>query len=417
VNSVGFTGAVAGLVTVALAGAGSAVAGAQELNPTAQAVAAHGEFLAQAPPPPTAGVLCLVDSGVDVNPDTQPGLAGRTSLFGGTGDDVTAYHHGTYVAMVAGAAANGWGMVGAWPGLRVLSIRALTETSDRLLGDAYRDGILRCVQAKTVSGVDVQAIELALGGSPALRSAGELAEVQEAVSRARQRGIVLVSAAGNDGGPVNMPASLTDVVAVAAADATGGLCRFSSRGPEVDLDALGCGMDVATTPEGASGVGQSTSLASAYVAGVLVALRSYRPDLTPAGAEALLLDTATLASGGRLLNASAAFRAAGLGALVDAYRPPAVGPPASACDARRRVCARPRAVRVTRHGRRLTIRLAAVPRGAVVMVSVDGHRRLRTRARTLRLRVRHFRRIAIRFTARGRQPSAAAIIHPSDVRR
>ena len=90
-------------------------AGAQELTLTAQAVAAHAEFLTQAPPPPVQGVLCLVDSGVDLNPDTEPILVGRESVFDGTLDDVTPYHHGTYVAMVAGAAANGWGMVGAWP--------------------------------------------------------------------------------------------------------------------------------------------------------------------------------------------------------------------------------------------------------------------------------------------------------------
>ena len=97
----------------------ASAARASEITVTAQAVVAHGEFLTQAPAPPEQGVLCLVDSGVDVNPDTQPILLSRQSVLGGTPDDVTSYHHGTFVAMVAGAAANGWGMVGAWPGLRV----------------------------------------------------------------------------------------------------------------------------------------------------------------------------------------------------------------------------------------------------------------------------------------------------------
>jgi mannitol-1-phosphate/altronate dehydrogenase len=64
---------------------------AAELTVTAQAVAAHGEFLTQAPVPPIQGVLCLVDSGVDVNPDTEPILVGRESIHGGTTDDVTPY--------------------------------------------------------------------------------------------------------------------------------------------------------------------------------------------------------------------------------------------------------------------------------------------------------------------------------------
>ncbi len=113
-------------------GGAVAAARAAELTITAQAVAAHGEFLTQAPAPPTPGVLCLVDSGVDVNPDTQAILVARESVFGGTLDDVTAYHHGTYVAMVAGAAANSWGMIGAWPQLKVLSVRALAEGSEHL---------------------------------------------------------------------------------------------------------------------------------------------------------------------------------------------------------------------------------------------------------------------------------------------
>jgi len=52
-----------------------------ELTVTAQAATAHGEFLTQAPAPPAQGVLCLVDSGVDLNPDTEPILAGRESVF------------------------------------------------------------------------------------------------------------------------------------------------------------------------------------------------------------------------------------------------------------------------------------------------------------------------------------------------
>ena len=142
------TRAAATALALALAAAAPAPAGAQELTLTAQAVAAHAEFLTQAPPPPVQGVLCLVDSGVDLNPDTEPNLVGRESVFDGTLDDVTPYHHGTYVAMVAGAAANGWGMVGAWPHLKILSIRALPENSEHMAGDAYRAGILRCVRGQ-----------------------------------------------------------------------------------------------------------------------------------------------------------------------------------------------------------------------------------------------------------------------------
>jgi hypothetical protein len=57
-------------------------------------------------------------------------------------------------------------------------------------------------------------------------------------------------------------------------------------------------------------------LAAPVVTGVLAALRSYKPDLSDEAAETLLLDTARTASAGKTLDAEAAFRSAGLGALV-----------------------------------------------------------------------------------------------------
>lgn len=410
-------------VAALLSAAAPPAAGADELTVTAQAVAAHGEFLTQAPPPPTQGVLCLVDSGVDLNPDTQPILIGRESIFGGTLDDVTSYHHGTYVAMVAGAAANGWGMVGAWPWLKVLSVRVMSGDVEPLGSNEYRQGIQGCIRAKLDAGIDVRAIELAIGGPLAERAPDEIRDIADSVARARQDGMVVVAAAGNDAGAVNLPASLDGVMAVSGADRTGDLCAFSSRGPELDLAALGCDMDVAVAPYGWPGQGQSTSLASAYVAGVVVALRSYRPGLNVEQTEALVRASAAARSAGPTLDASAAFRAAGLGALVDAYRPLSPAPPGSsetapsrACNARRRVCTRPHLRSIRRRGNGVVIRLARIPHGNRAIVSADGRPVLRTRSRTIRLTERRWKTVTIRFSARGRQPSAALRIESSEIR-
>lgn len=382
---------------------------AAELTVTAQAVAARGEFLTQAPPPPTQGVLCLVDSGVDVNPDTEPILVGRESIHGGTTDDVTSYHHGTYVAMVAGAAANGWGMVGAWPQLRVLSVRVLPEGSEHLSAQDYRAGIVRCVQAKNLQGIDVRAVELALGGPATDRPESEIAQITDAVAYARQNGLVVLSAAGNDAGAVNVPASISGVVAVGATDRAGALCAFSSRGPDVDLTTLGCDMDVAMVPDGGIGIGQSSSLASAYAAGIAVALRSYQPNLSVQQTEDLL-------RGG--LDVGAVFRAAGLAALPDSYVPPpppaATGQAPAPCSPQIRVCTSPqvRSVRRTRRG--VIIRLHAVPKSLRVAVRVNGKpRRHTTRSRVIRIKSRKVKLVTIRFVAKGLAPSSAAVVRPS----
>lgn len=376
---------------------------------TAQATAARGEFLTQAPPPETRGVLCLVDSGVDLNPDTEPILVGRESVLDGAGDDVTSYHHGTYVAMVAGAAANGWGMIGAWPHLRILSVRALPEGTEHLSGDAYRAAMLRCVQAKTVRGIDVRVMELALGGRAVDRPESELVGLSDAVAYARQNGIVVISAAGNDAGAVNVPASVPGVISVGATDRAGVLCAFSSRGSDLDATALGCQMDVAMLPGGDVGVGQSTSLASAYVAGAVTALRSYRPDLTVAQTEELVRGP---------LDIGAVFRAVGLATLADSYvaapPAPAPSPTVAPCNPRTHVCTTPRVSKVRRAHGRVIIRLRSVPKGVRVKVRVNGKpRRHTTRSRVISVRSRNVKIVSIRFVAKGLEPSPPAVVRPA----
>src|ERR1700731_329801 len=83
-------------------------AGAETAIP-AQAAADGGAFLPYAPAPAQLGGLCLVDTGVNVNPDTEGVVVDRTAIDGGSGNDVSPSTHGTVLAMMAAAPANGWG--------------------------------------------------------------------------------------------------------------------------------------------------------------------------------------------------------------------------------------------------------------------------------------------------------------------
>ena len=90
------------------------------------AQAANAAFLAYAPPPAAgAGALCLADTGVNVNPDTQQELVSASAVDGGSGNDVDPDGHGTTMAMIAGA--SGHGMIGACPQIKIVSVRA-TDT-------------------------------------------------------------------------------------------------------------------------------------------------------------------------------------------------------------------------------------------------------------------------------------------------
>src|ERR1019366_933604 len=77
--------AIAGVVVLscmALSGRASAEVGAPA--GTVEATAANMLFDEYAPPPPTPGIICLVDSGVNPNPDTTSILAGSHALSANT---------------------------------------------------------------------------------------------------------------------------------------------------------------------------------------------------------------------------------------------------------------------------------------------------------------------------------------------
>ncbi|MBA2274286.1 MAG: S8 family serine peptidase [Actinobacteria bacterium] len=71
-------------------------------------------------------------------------------------------------------------------------------------------------------------------GAPSAPSA-----VETICTTAWSKGLLLITAAGNDGGPVGAPAKFDSVVPVSAFDSHNLLAPFSNRGPEVELCAPG----------------------------------------------------------------------------------------------------------------------------------------------------------------------------------
>ena len=336
-------------------------------------------FLAYAPAPPAAAkALCLVDSGVNATPDTTPGLVSATALDGGTGADVDPLWHGTINAAIAGGA--GQGVLGAWPQLKIVSVRATDIPSPgqkpSFQFDDYTTGIEDCA-AKEISGVQIAAIALPLS-SVIPPTPDQVQEFAAAVDLAQVKGISILAAAGNEPGPTQLPGSQPGILAVGAGNRGTVPCSFS---PTTGLTffAPGCGLDQIDTAGNAFCCGNGTSQASAFAAGVLVALRSYDPALTAPRAVELLLSTTR--NNGQL-DATAAFRAAGLGAIVDAGvaatpKPPVPQPlpgaaplPTPPAAGARRV-PRPSVRLVTWRRGVLTIRLKSIPKGA--RLAREGH--------------------------------------------
>jgi hypothetical protein len=286
-----------------------------ETGITAQAVADGGAFLPYAPAPAQVAGLCLVDTGVDLNPDTEGVVVERTALDGGSGNDVSSTLHGTVLAMMAGAPANGWGMVGAAPhAVQIVSVRILEPGQTTFPFAAYSSGITECLELRHK--YNIRVINLSLGSSEE-PSAEAIEFVDNAVERATNYGVAVVAAAGNDdGGPVEYPAAYPAVLSVGATDTQGGgFCSFSNRGEGLRLLAPGCDLDGAEPTSGAPNFNywQGTSEASAIAAAALAALYSFQPGLSPEAGEKDLTD----AHGGAL-DIAQTFRNAGLGAIVTA---------------------------------------------------------------------------------------------------
>jgi hypothetical protein len=282
---------------------------------TTQAIADNGAFLPYAPAPTQLAGMCLVDTGVNTNPDTESVVVERTALDGGSGEDVSPTQHGTVLAMMAGAPANGWGMVGTAPhAIQIVSVRILEPGRTTFPYSAYASGITECLELRHK--YNIRVINLSLGTSEG-RSAEATELVGNAVERAMNNGVAVVAATGNDdGGPVEYPAAYPGVLSVGATDTQGGgFCSFSNRGEGLRLLAPGCDLDGAEPTSGAPNYDywQGTSDASDIAATALDALDSYQPSLSPEAGEKDL----TEADNG-VLNIAQTFRNAGLGAIVSA---------------------------------------------------------------------------------------------------
>jgi serine protease len=122
--------------------------------------------------------------------------------------------------------------------------------------------------------------------------------VENAVTYAYKKGVVVVAAAGNSGRSVGFPAAYPGVIAVSATDKNDSIAWFSSRGPEVAIGAPGVGVTQQTICEAGKnkceqwGVFNGTSMASPHVAGA-AALLVGQGVTDPDSVKAVLQSTAT----------------------------------------------------------------------------------------------------------------------------
>jgi subtilisin len=198
------------------------------------------------------GVLvAVVDSGVAQHPDLAQSVVDRRN-FSGDADATDTLGHGTHVAGVI--AANGE-MKGIAPGAKLLSLKAI--------GHSGMGAMVRVAEALNYA-VDAECdiVCLSLGATKPDDA------VHQAVTRAYAAGVLIVCAAGNDGGKVRYPAAFKEAIGVGAVDHNGQVCDFSARGKEVFVAAPGEDITSTWVNDGYATV-SGTSMAAPFVAGVL----------------------------------------------------------------------------------------------------------------------------------------------------
>ncbi len=225
----------------------------------------------------------IIDTGIDYShPDLQENIRDGISTLDGYPSYRDDYGHGTHVAGTIGALNNPFGMVGINPYVDFYIVKAFDKKGNGKLSDIIEgmDWLMR-------RHVDV--INMSFSTSETNQTFARVMDM------AHNRGIILVAAAGNDGGTnsVNYPARFPHVIAVSATDRQDNIASFSSTGPEIDFCAPG--VDIRSTwLKGGYKVSSGTSFAAPHITGVVTDLLNYYGPMSPAQVKEMMAQGAVI---------------------------------------------------------------------------------------------------------------------------
>jgi subtilisin family serine protease len=216
-------------------------------------------------------IVAVLDTGVDLtHPDLKRTLVPGATFIDGTMTAQDDNGHGTQVAGVAAAAANGYAGAGATAGIMPVKVATAEGHTDD------EDGNPRVAAGiRWAADHGARIIAFSLG-------AGDNASMRAAVDYAYRRNVLIVAASGNSGtdrSPYPGPAYFPHVLAVGGTDERGRRQPFSTYGMR-DL-VMAPTVGVRTTQLGGGyATGAFTSIAAPQVAGLAALLVSLRPDLS-----------------------------------------------------------------------------------------------------------------------------------------
>jgi thermitase len=208
----------------------------------------------------TGQTIAILDTGSDLDhPDLAAYLLAGYDFVDGDGvpaldPGLTNQWHGAHVNGIADAVTdNGTGIAGVAWDARTMPVRIVDG------GGASSFNIANGIVYATDHGATV--INLSVGG------AGWVKVERDAVNYAASHGVIVVAAAGNDGGATPFyPASYDHVISVASTTSTNERSSFSNYGAYVDIAAPGSSI-YSTLYDNTYGTASGTSMAAPHVAG------------------------------------------------------------------------------------------------------------------------------------------------------
>lgn len=230
--------------------------------------------------------IAVLDTGIKADhPEFRGRLLPGYDFVNHDADPSDDNGHGTLVAGIIAASPNQSGIVGIDLNAKILPVKVSNRQGNGSVIDAV-SGIYYAIER----GADV--INMSY-------SSYEYSEVEAtAIAEAHSKGIVLVAAAGNDGGDNwSYPASYKEVISVASTNNRDEPSTFSNSGDFIDLAAPGEDI-IGPSYMGGYQVGSGTSFSAPIVSGIAGLILAEHRDWNPAQIEwAMELTGANIVAG------------------------------------------------------------------------------------------------------------------------
>lgn len=206
----------------------------------------------------------VIDGVVDVKHAAFKGTKITYKSFHLSRQKVANTGHGTAVASVL-TGRGAW--AGLLPGAEIVAANVFHKShSGKAVGSAK--SIVRAVDWMISKKVPI--INMSLGG-------GRNAVIEKAIQHARDKGVIVIASAGNNGPfskKINYPSAYPSVIAITAVDRFDRNARFSSKGDYIDFATPG--VDIWTAVPGGGKAMSGTSFAAPMFTGYAAAAMKHR---------------------------------------------------------------------------------------------------------------------------------------------